>query len=192
MKTNLKCAISMTDVRLAFVLDERVGYGFHSVHRTDHYDRRTSAHDKPQGPRVVRELVRVVGVSQELCGIIDDQVQQRIISLEDAGGLPSALELHANGFVQILGEVDDALFSLLLLLTGSVRGGHLDEWLVPLSVLHEDVKLQIYRQHVATASPARETQTLRWRRYLGLKSVPCRKGRYVQLCGNETEAGRLR
>ena len=61
-----------------FLLDERVGNGLHAVEGANDDDGRTPADYEAELPGVLRQLVGVVGVSQVLDGVVQDEVEKWI------------------------------------------------------------------------------------------------------------------
>lgn len=56
------------------------------------------------------QLVLVVGVLHELSGSVQCQVAQWVKLSQDPSGFPVILELHVDGLVNILRQVQDAFF----------------------------------------------------------------------------------
>lgn len=69
------------------LLDEGVGDGLHAILRADEHHRSAPAHHQAQLPRVLCELVLIVGVSHVLDGAIQHEVEQRVEPFQDSTGL---------------------------------------------------------------------------------------------------------
>ena len=85
---------------LVSLLDEGVGNGFHAILWADNDDSGSAADHESEGARVVRQLERVVRVTQVLDRVVEDDVEEGIVALEDPGDLTSSLELDANRLLQ--------------------------------------------------------------------------------------------
>nr|CAD7399571.1 unnamed protein product [Timema poppensis] len=65
--------------RASLLLDEGVRDTLHTVHRTYENYRGAPTHDQAQKPRVLGQLVRIVGVPQHLTRVVQHQVEEWVI-----------------------------------------------------------------------------------------------------------------
>lgn len=100
---------------LRVLCDKGILYRLETVLWTDEHNRSASTHDQTQIPCVLGQFEGLLRVTQELCRVVQDEIQQRIVALQDTGSLSSSHKFHANGLLQVLAQVQDRLFPALLL-----------------------------------------------------------------------------
>jgi len=94
-------------------LNERVGNLLMAIHRRNNQNSRATADHQSQGPRFLRKPERIIRITQELGGVIEHQVQERIIAFQNAAGFTASLKLDANRLVKIATQIDDGFLLLL-------------------------------------------------------------------------------
>lgn len=112
----------MTAFSLSILRYERILYRLHTVLWTNQHNRCTTTHHQTETSRFFSQFERLVGVAQVFRCVVQHQIEQRIVAFKYTGRFTAASELHTNGFLEVLAEVQNGFLSPFLFVVAATLG----------------------------------------------------------------------
>lgn len=102
---------------LRVLRDKGIRYRLQTVLWADENHRGASTHDQAQVPCVLGQFEGLFRIPQELCCIVQHEVQQWVISFQHSCCFPATDKLHSNGLLQVFAQIQDRLLTTSVLIS---------------------------------------------------------------------------